>query len=184
MTLRDGQRAEILFLLTLIGKCTLEIPGDLADAYSTLLAETGTRASVVCGPWLFEAIGTPPWTPAVVASLQAGLALLFSEWYPCWCFSKMRPGFECLKWSLKSTGYQTLHVWHSRGDLAAFDTSVPSVLRLSASPSGSPRPVFPGSCAFPLCSRSPFCSSPAAVAVAIRETAFFSKVTSWSALSH
>ena len=64
MTLRDGQRAEILFLLTLIGKCTLEIPGDLADAYSTLLAETGTRASVVCGPWLFEAIGTPPWTPA------------------------------------------------------------------------------------------------------------------------
>ena len=92
MTLRDGQRAEILFLLLLLlscfsrvrlcdftGKCSLEIPGELLDDYSTLLVETGTKASAVCDPWLFEAIGTTTLDSCRGGLLQAGLALLFSD---------------------------------------------------------------------------------------------------------
>ena len=55
------------------------IPGELLDDYSTLLVETGTKASAVCDPWLFEAIGTTTLDSCRGGLLQAGLALLFSD---------------------------------------------------------------------------------------------------------
>lgn len=48
---------------------------------------------IVCGPWLFDATGPLPQTPATAASVKLGLLFCFQSDNPCWCFSKMRPGF-------------------------------------------------------------------------------------------